>query len=1118
MKSLKKKNVPWCLLFLVTCTTVCHITVLVGNYKFADTLEKVGSATSGWSGVGLRLSHSLQHELDEIMVNVSSGILDAINHTMHTSKILNTVTSLAGIAADHIEKSHATKAVALLQQHMVLAGGPLGLLPDLLTSSVDKLLDMLLKKAIDMLDLLMKKLKPVLEAVGRFIIKFGDKIQQVISGFSITLDNVQKLFDQVMSAVSSTGKGEAKLEHETFNLFDVSDTGSIGVKDLKNVAKIYSVSAFQGDKAEEMIKRHDKNGDGQIDRSEFNAFVNDPSLPNLMSVLLRSYAKRLAEEAATVGAARLRDEVAERVVGYLELVAAKNLTKLGWVSQALANGSLPLDFTADVLAQLSLSADDPDRLTTADVGGMVVKRMMTFNPQQVAKAFTKLSNTTYWMEEGFHPSEQAPCLKRVTAWMTSAAVTSSSPQAAQQHLSLLSKLGGHDEKSLTIDSEVIASMPEIAFQLAEKNMKAHTDREEAKEEQMHNAMFASKSSRMMLAQLMGGSLATDGTSSEGERLVKSGRPALPITLLWASWLKANATATANRFQHMCFNYSKKSSNAVDSFANMIKGMVKKIQGFIHMMKRYSTPAGIKLLEQQVETFAAKAGKDVVGLIKRKFGGLVNKSAPLINKAVNKAVDNVGESLGHTIGSALGTPLGEALAPALQSILGAMANSNSSALSGVAADLSKIVGKEISSLSGDLLGHEMAKLLHTLINTMMSKATTLLNSTAHKIPGLDQIEAHVASQTSLEDIVATCNAHASRHLARAAVQDRSSASVEELNKEVGDSLRDTQAVLAGAAQKELLSLDLRHLRDQGEAGQDKSVSISAEGALLDEGDNEMELSGIWEEVVVVLRSLSNIMPQAAKTLKFARMEVSHLASGLDGLFKPFVTMGPDVFNEFSALYRVLWTVYFFVMVPLTLFLVFYGFWAGGFFGGPGNHWIEEDAEDTTPEEEKGIWWRIQTCGQACCHCCHGCHDMGFSFWSVLIVMQLFVVLIFVVVLILLILGAVKIFITAGCEQIYILGDQTICGQTLGSLRSFVNTFLAELKVHELPDFCMKENLLVCGMIKEEMQSSAILSMVFGFLSAVISFQLLVESATLHTRAVMRRKYVRTHANPDDDKDQ
>lgn len=521
-----------------------------------------------------------------------------------------------------------------------------------------------------------------------------------------------------------------------------------------------------------------------------------------------------------------------------------------------------------------------------------------------------------------------------------------------------------------------------------------------------------------------------------------------------------------------------------------------------MMERYSTPAGIHQLESQVHNFAQNAGKDVLKLVKNKFGAVVNKSAPVIEKAVDKAVDTVGNNLGHSIATALATSLGQALEPALESIVKGMMKSNGSssgkASKHLAKELAELLGKEVSKMSGDDLGHELGKLLHKMINSAMSQAGTLLNKTHIKIPGLDAIEEHFADEVPLEHVLASLNQHAALHLApRIASEARSDDQLSDLENKVSQSLRDTTDVLGKAAEKEISHLDL-HSRDS---------DVEVLGSMDDLEDADV-LSGVWQEVSTVLRSLSNVLPQATKTLKFARLEVSKLAANLDSIFAPLETVGPHVFNEFSRLYRFVWTLYFCILFPLTCALVLYAFWAGGFLGGPGSGWMEEDTEDDqTSEDQKGIRWRLATCCRACCHCCRGCHDWSLSFWSFIILMQLVVALIFVVALLLLVLGAVKAFVAAGCQQMYILGDETICGQTLQLLRGFLHSFKADWALSELPKTCVREELLVCKRISNELQTSAYLTGTFGFLAAVLSFMQLVESSALHARAVWRRKAVR-----------
>lgn len=1072
-KALVNKDIPCCLLLLVTLTMTCHFMVFQGNHATAKSIDGMGRSTKGWSGVGLEISKSLQEELDEVMVNMSNGLLQAINHTMHTSEVLQTVVSLAGMAADSMASHNATKAVKLLQVHMEASGSPLGLLPDLLTSSANKLMDAILKKAIDALDMLLDTIKPVLLDIGKFILKFGDEVQTVIEGFSITLDSVQKLFDQVMASVSSHGAGEDLLRHETFNLFDVSNTGFVTAADLKDVSTLYDVSAFRGSKADDLIKKYGGE-DKQMDKEEFKSFVHDPDLPNSMPVLLRTYAKHLAEVAGNTAAARQRDEVALRVVHYLQLVCAKNQTKLGWVAGHLSDGHLPTAFTADIMGELALAKDDPNVLTTADVGGMVITKMMSYHPENTKKAFKLMQDPKFWLKEGFHHSDHPKCVKAVHKWIAhpfdfsppkpAASNASDDSNASDASNSSNASKG----KSLLMIAEVDA-MADIMFQKAQVDMNAELESLDALREHAYTQMFSSRSSRMMLGHLLGGEVATSGPTSEAARIVKAGQPAKPITLKFAKELADNATETAKRFQKLCFNYTKKSSNNMDNFATQIQGMVKKVQGFIKMLMKYSTPAGVENLEKQIHSFAEKAGKDVLKLVKKKFGSAVNNSAKTINGALDGALKSVGNNLGHTIASQFATPLGQALEPALESIIHTMLGKNGSQADKTAhalgEKLAELLGTQIGELGGDALGKKLASMLHDMINGAVGGASKLLKSGV-KSAGLDLIQEHMAlEEIPLASIFEDINGHAQRHL----------------------------AAHGG---------EMAVAKDAGVVAK----IMAREDGLLEMTTDDLDdtTSGVWNEVATVLRSFSNIMPQATKTLKFARLEVSKLAANLDGLFKPFETTGPTIFGAVAGLWDMIWGAYFGLMLFLHAGLLAYGFWAGGYLGGPGN---AEDEEDRTPEEDKGIGWRFQMCCRACCHCVNGCHDMSLSFWSVLIFLQLFVVLIFVVALVFTIMAGVKAFIAAGCSQIYILGDAQICGQTLAGLRSFLETFSAGWLAEHLPNKCMQEELLVCQGIQKELMTSAIFTVVFSFGAALLSLQMTIESAVLHTRAVCRRAAVR-----------
>ncbi|CAK0829596.1 unnamed protein product, partial [Prorocentrum cordatum] len=167
--------------------------------------------------------------------------------------------------------------------------------------------------------------------------------------------------------------------------------------------------------------------------------------------------------------------------------------------------------------------------------------------------------------------------------------------------------------------------------ISKQLMARHRDRM-----QQRGARFSSKTSQLLLNQLLGGASPTDvGAPTPAERAVKSGVLARPETLEFAQWLANNASHTATGFQEMCFNYSASSSNAVDSVASRIQGVVSETKGFIDMMMRYATPAAIERLEDQIAEFTESALEDVQSVIEKRVASLMGNSSDVIDAAIQR---------------------------------------------------------------------------------------------------------------------------------------------------------------------------------------------------------------------------------------------------------------------------------------------------------------------------------------------------------------------------------------------------------------------------------------------------------------------------------------------------
>eukprot|EP00971_Amphidinium_carterae_P272862 5415534-Amphidinium_carterae.1 len=387
----------------------------------------MGSSVTGWSRVGLALGDSLGGELDVGMSNVSTQLTETLAQIDVVQEEMDGVLLAIGKDTDDASIAFLAEGADDTAQSSVAFYSTAGGVNRTVSRSN---LNANIKRHMQPLERAVEKLfghlKLALKQVGEWLVSFGDKVQGSVEAVSVTVDKVQKLFDNLMAHFAPTVAYSEELEYDTFNLLDVDGDGAISVSDLQNVSAFYGVEALQGSKSSALIESHDSNGDEVIDKDEYTSLVQDESIPGLMAMVLRQYARQLSVIAGNVEAARMRDEVAHAVVEYLDLVVAKNMTKVGWIADRLTNGSLPLAFTADVLKGLAMDVQNVNKKTLKDVGLTVVTAMMSRSYQYTLQAFELMSDASFWESEGFDPDDQAPCIARVAAWTSASTSTNTS--------------------------------------------------------------------------------------------------------------------------------------------------------------------------------------------------------------------------------------------------------------------------------------------------------------------------------------------------------------------------------------------------------------------------------------------------------------------------------------------------------------------------------------------------------------------------------------------------------------------------------------------------------------------------------------------------------------------
>merc|ERR1719401_356182 len=177
------------------------------------------------------------------------------------------------------------------------------------------------------------------------------------------------------------------------------------------------------------------------------------------------------------------------------------------------------------------------------------------------------------------------------------------------------------------------------------------------------------------------------------------------------------------------------------------------------------------------------------------------------------------------------------------------------------------------------------------------------------------------------------------------------------------------------------------------------------------------------------------------------------------------------------------------------MLYYAFWAGGYFGGPQP--VTESASDLPGPQT--FREKMSVCCAGCCACMTKFHDTQLCFWSVVILCQVLVLVIFVVSIVMCIFAAVKAFISAGCSEIYVLTDTEICAGVLAEIKEWFSEYYVAFPGESNDLTCTGQTLTACNSVTALLSSSTTVSAVFSFLASLFSLQMLIESAVLHEMA-------------------
>jgi hypothetical protein len=225
----------------------------------------------------------------------------------------------------------------------------------------------------------------------------------------------------------------------------------------------------------------------------------------------------------------------------------------------------------------------------------------------------------------------------------------------------------------------------------------------------------------------------------------------------------------------------------------------------------------------------------------------------------------------------------------------------------------------------------------------------------------------------------------------------------------------------------------------------------------------------------------------EVLKKARVEVLSVSATMESLFGVVQNKAPPIFDLVSKYFVLAISAYFAVFLVLTLLNLAYALWA--------SRLCERDDDQTAGE---GLRDRLRSL--CCISCCNFCDDHEGCFWSAIVLMEVLWLVLFLTTFIMLVIFGVRAFVGAGCKPIYLLGDQSVCGDRLHVVGFFLqnHSWAFGREVPDLPSSCNDQKLLVCQMIREKLYSSMLAAVLGNMLAAAASWLLIVETAQLHER--------------------
>lgn len=407
---LSRRRVPWSTVLITTLCLSCHVAAFYGVSLTAGGFTKLSRSAVGWGDVGENFANSLETEFDEQLYNVAQDILKTVDGAMKAE-------------LDVARFIEAAQAAISWDPALAKFSGAIN-------SSEYQAMKGHFDDVVEKLDTFLPPLQSVLTKAANWTREFTDNFNSSkMSSKDMFVDSIDKaldIFSEVLNFIQGDEKNSLVLVDGAFDLFDVSNDGNISKTDLDAIASIFKISWLIGNETADIIAEFDSDGDGVLNKEEFTAFAQSDRMPGVTSLTLQGQSNVLSAIGTRVLSARTREEVSTGVVEYIKTVAIRNDESAAWVASTLVNGSLPVEFTASVLAQMCLMHTDEDILNSFNIEQRTCALMLSHDKMQTRAAFEQMAMHDWWLEQGFPVSEFEGCIETVGNWFLAAANSSRS--------------------------------------------------------------------------------------------------------------------------------------------------------------------------------------------------------------------------------------------------------------------------------------------------------------------------------------------------------------------------------------------------------------------------------------------------------------------------------------------------------------------------------------------------------------------------------------------------------------------------------------------------------------------------------------------------------------------